>query len=524
MLAATLVATLVGAVAASEVWPMPQSFTQGSTPVAVNPATFKFACSSDGVCPDPLPAAFTRYTNLVFINGNASSGSAPGCVSALVLTVTTSVPLDFGVDESYSLDVSATCGPATLSANTQWGALRGLETFSQLVDWLPGNTSSPYQVQNAPIAIQDAPRFQWRGMLIDSSRHYLHVSSILRQLDAMSYNKFNIMHWHFVDDQSWPLVSKTYPNFSASGAYAPDAIYTPDDVATIVSYAFDRGILIIPEFDMPAHASIWGQGYPDLVVACPQGQTLLNPTGPVYTVLQGLLAELAPVFTHGFVHLGGDEVENLYCWGNSTEVQAFMKAQNIPSTFALRTYFESQVQEIVIAANKRAILWEEVFDEGYTIDPSTIVNVWLSAEESATIAIAGFDVIHSYGWYLDQQIPGTPTNYFWLDTWKNFYLNDPLYNTTLTPAQQKHILGGEASMWGEQVDDCDIDQRIWPRASATAERLWSSATLRDTDAAEGRLEHMRCRMVRRGVLASPIRPSSEYGYCTLPADHFLLRR
>ncbi len=99
----------------------------------------------------------------------------------------------------------------------------------------------------------------WRGVLIDSSRHYLSVATILRTLDAMSYNKFNVMHWHFVDDNSWPVVFESYPNFAQAGAYDPDAVYQPADVANIVNYAYERGIMVIPEYDSPGHASIWGQ-------------------------------------------------------------------------------------------------------------------------------------------------------------------------------------------------------------------------------------------------------------------------
>lgn len=333
------------------------------------------------------------------------------------------------------------------------------------------------------------------------------------------------MHWHVVDDNSWPLVSTTYPNFTAQGAYSDAEVYTHEDVQNIVQYAQDRGIRVVPEFDMPAHAAIWGAGYPDLVISCAAGQTLLDPTGPVYPVLRGLLKEFAPLFTTSdFIHLGGDEVHSFACWEQSPKVQAFMKAHGMTNVTQVRDYFQTQVQNIVIEAGHSTMFWEEVFDGGYHLNKSTVVNVWLSAAETAKVVQSGHRAVHSYGWYLDQQTPPGGTHYFWVDTWQNFYLNDPLLNSTLPPAQQALVLGGEASQWGEQVDSLSIETRMWPRACATAERLWSPATLRDTNAAAPRLAAQRCHMAQLGIRASPIRPGDSYGNCPFPKQQPRLLR
>lgn len=385
----------------------------------------------------------------------------------------------------------------------------------QLVEW--DKASTTYTIWNATVVISDAPRFPWRGVLLDSSRHYLTMAAIKTALDAMSYNKFNTLHWHVTDDNSWPLVSEKYPRFSEVGAYGPDAVYTKEDVKELVDFAFNRGIRVMVEFDTPAHATIWGAAYPNLTITCPDGQTLLNPTGPVYPVLDDLLTEFADVFTTDFVHLGGDEVESLECWQESAEVQSFMKAQGLSTVQQVRNYFESEVQTIAAKHGKDTVFWEEVFDKGYTLQPSTVVNVWLSAEETARAVQAGHRVVHSYGWYLDQQTPPGPLHYFWVDTWMNFFLNDPLLNTTLSPAQQQMVLGGEASQWGEQVDASNIQSRMWPRGCGTAFRLWSPAEIRDTDAAAPMLAKQRCSMLRRGIGAGPIRPANEYVYCSLPS-------
>lgn len=445
-------------------------------------------------------------------------------LSMLSVLVTDDVPLALGVDESYSLSVPSDGSAAKLTAKTQWGALRGLETFSQLVKWAPafatGAPADTYTIANASVSIADTPRFQWRGLLLDTSRHYLHVDTIMRTLDAMAWNKFNTLHWHVVDDNSWPIESVKYPEFSKQGAYLPQYVYTRADVQAIVSYADDRGIRVVPEFDMPAHASVWGKAYPDLVITCdePGGQTLLNPTGPVYDVFDGLLTEYEGVFTHDFIHIGGDEVHSMACWGNSSLVQQFAREHGLTNNSEVRQYFEGRVQGIVNAHGKRAIVWEEVFDGDYNVTAGadgTVVNVWLSAAETAKVVQSGRQAIHSYGFYLDQQIPPGPTHYFWLDTWMSMYIQEPAA-PSLTPAEEKLILGGEASMWAEQIWDAAAEIRIWPRASATAERLWSSKTLRDPNAAFPRLTDQLCRQMQRGVATSPLRPADETGVCPLP--------
>jgi len=253
--AAAACAAALHSAAANDVWPMAAELNQGSASAVIDPA-FRIACSSSspGGCPDPLTAAFVRYNNLVFFAGQPSAPSGP-TITYLQVSVQADEVLTLGVLENYTLTVPAS-GVAQLSAQNQWGALRGLETFSQLVAWNGQESgAASYAVGGLPISITDAPRFAWRGVLIDTSRHYLTVSAILSTLDAMSYNKMNRLHWHIVDDNSWPLQSTTYPNFTL-GAYAPSAVYTHADVENIVQYAWERGISIVPEFDLPGHAAV----------------------------------------------------------------------------------------------------------------------------------------------------------------------------------------------------------------------------------------------------------------------------
>lgn len=495
---------------------MPQRFFQGTQSSMISPS-FKITCVDE--CPDPLPAAIARYANIISFAGAPMSQSNVPQITELVVTAFTSVKLGLGMDESYELDVPAK-GQATLTATTQWGALRGLESFSQLINWSPAAAGNNYTVANTPVKVLDFPRFKWRGVLIDSARHFLTVSAIKTTLDAMSYNKFNRLHWHVVDDESWPLESSTYPRFSEAGAYAPDAVYTHADVQEIVQYAYERGISVVPEFDGPAHASAWGKGYPNLVISCPTGQALLNPIdgGGVYETIEGLLDEFVPLFNTDFIHFGGDEVEDFTCWEQSAAVQAFMASKGYTTMYQLRDHFETRLQDIARSKNLTTMFWEEVFDGNYTLQHGTIIDIWDDGAELANAVRRGVPVIGSYGFYLDQQVPPGPKHYFWVDTWQNFYINEPIVGQNFTKEQADLVVGLSASQWGEQVDAVNIQSRMWPRGCASAERMWSDATVNSVEAAAPRLEHMRCHMVQRGIGAGPIRPSATYGYCPLPKD------
>jgi hexosaminidase len=232
------------------------------------------------------------------------------------------------------------------------------------------------------------------------------------------------------------------------------------------------------------------------------------PSAGLYDAVDRLLGEFLPLFhSADFVHFGGDEVQDLTCWNESAAVQSFMAAQGLPDVNAVRNYFESRIQAVAAAHNASSMFWEEVFDKNYALLPSSVVDIWLSFDEVEAAVKSGHRVVNSFGGYLDQQTPFGAEHYFWADTWQNFYLADPTFDRTFTPAETALILGGSLSQWGEQTDEANIESRMWPRAAGGAERLWSNAALRDVDAAEGRLEALRCHMV------GPIRPSSVHGYC-----------
>lgn len=275
---------LLTAVVSANVWPLPSSYAfNDDTPICSVP--FKFVQTSTPS--DILSKAFTRYNSLIFGTGTNPRVSEPlACVGTLTVSVVDpSSPLSANTDESYTLSVSAT--NASMNAKTVFGALRGLETFSQLVS---GDSAGGFKVTTG--SITDAPRFPWRGLMIDTARHYLSVSTITKLLDAMVYSKLNVLHWHLVcryletshlnnsnnfppfptvirqsqptranflqvDAESFPLVVPAWPNLSQAGAWNAKSVYTPDEISKIVAAAVERGIRVVPEVDIPGHAYSW---------------------------------------------------------------------------------------------------------------------------------------------------------------------------------------------------------------------------------------------------------------------------
>ncbi|KAE8296265.1 Beta-hexosaminidase subunit alpha [Larimichthys crocea] len=265
--------------------------------------------------------------------------------------------------ERYNLTVSA--GHASLNAETVWGAIRGLETFSQLVYQ---DDFGSYFVNKTEI--EDFPRFQFRGILLDTSRHFLPVQAILKTLDAMAYSKFNVFHWHIVDDPSFPYQSSTFPDLSSKGAFRPVThIYTQSDVRRVISHARLRGIRVLPEFDSPSHTQSWGKGQSDLLTPCYKGGAPSGTFGPVNPALSStfqfmarLFKEVSSVFPDSYIHLGGDEVD-FSCWKSNPDVRAFMQKMGFGTDFTkLEAFYIESIVNITSALNRTSIVWQDVFD------------------------------------------------------------------------------------------------------------------------------------------------------------------
>jgi hexosaminidase len=328
-----------------------------------------FLFTPTGVASATLEAAFERYAPIIFYRPAPSEVAtpplpAPPAISSMVVNVKSAdETLGLNTDESYTLTVNAT--GAAISANTVYGAIRALETFSQLVFYSGG-----YYLVNSTQII-DAPRFQFRGFLIDTARHYLPMSVLLANIDALAYSKFNVMHWHIVDDQAFPYVSARFPNLSAKGAWEPTShVYTPQEVQEVIEYGRLRGVRVVVEFDTPGHTNSWGAGQPGLLTQCydgsgqPDGFGPINPTlNSTYEFLTAFFSEVATVFPDQYIHLGGDEV-SFSCWQSNPQIQAWMKQMGYTDYAQLENYYIDNLLNIIGKLGKSYIIWEEVFDNG----------------------------------------------------------------------------------------------------------------------------------------------------------------
>jgi len=298
-------------------------------------------------------------------------------------------------------------------------------------------------------------------------------------------------------------------------------------VQTIVQYGYARGVRVVPEFDIPGHSYSWGLGYPELIINCSaaipdwgtNGVTLDPTSNFTYEFLDNFLAEVTPLFMDNFRHFGSDEVVYA-CWNSSEHVLAWMKANNVTSFPMLEQYFENNHAKLTTKNGiSNRVFWEDAFaNYNVSFDPATTTfEVWLDIQHLVETVTAGFKTILANGYYLDVQKPGPDLHYEWVDTWQDFYNNEPFSGpaVNLTAAQRALVLGGEACMWGEAVEDENIFSRVWVRASGAAEKLWSTyewTTQPDYDALQTRLIEFRCRLKRKGIHATALRPD----YCPLP--------
>ena len=371
-------------------------------------------------------------------------------------------------DESYALNVSDK--QATLRAPTVVGALRGLETFLQLLE----SDREGFFIPS--VQIEDQPRFRWRGLLIDIGRHYQPMEVIKRNLDAMAAVKLNVFHWHLTEDQGFRIESKRFPKLHQMGS--DGLYYTQDEAREVIAYASERGIRVVPEFDIPGHATSWLVGYPELGSAPgPYGierrpgifEPALDPTrDEVYEFLDRFLGEMAGLFPDAYMHIGGDENEGKQ-WDRNPRIQAFMKRQGIKDNHALQAYFNGRLLRILKKHGKRMMGWDEIFHPDLPKD--IVIHSWRGQRALAEAARKGYDGVLSNGYYIDL---GFPT--------ADHYLNDPIpADSGLSASEAAHILGGEATMWGEWVSPETIDSRLWPRTAAIAERLWSPREVRDVE-------------------------------------------
>jgi len=382
-----------------------------------------------------------------------------------------------GLDEDESYSLTVTQSSIDLDAPTTVGAIHGLETLIQLAQ------PSGHGYIIPALTIQDAPRFRWRGLMIDCGRHFEPLDVLERNIDGMAAVKLNVFHWHLTEDQGFRIQSKVFPKLTAVGS--DGQFYTQDQARELVRYARDRGIRVVPEFEMPGHSTAWLAAYPELASGSqPTGTRpefgisnyALDPTRQqTYDFIEKFLREMTTIFPDQYVHIGGDETP-APDWKTNPRIRAFMKAHGLKDNAALQAYFNQRVLAILTQLHRRMVGWDEILNPALPKD--VVVQSWRGVASLAAGARQGYQGVLSAPYYLDQMQPASIP-----------YLADPIpADTTLTPSQQKLILGGEICMWGEHVDARTIDSRIWPRSAAIAERFWSPQNVRDVNDMYRRLQ------------------------------------
>ncbi|CAA3004232.1 Chitooligosaccharidolytic beta-N-acetylglucosaminidase [Olea europaea subsp. europaea] len=460
--------------------------------------------------------------------------------------------LTLNTDEGYELFVKIMSDGrinTTIIADNFFGARHALETLNQLIvlDDLEKQLRLPREV-----TIRDSPAFPYRGVLLDTSRNFVSVDAIKRTLDAMAASKLNTFHWHITDSHSFPFVSQSFPKFHLYGAYTPAEVYTPTEVVDVVAYGRVRGVRVLPELDAPAHVGEGWQWVGDNATVCvkaepwqkycvepPCGQ--LNPTvDKVYDLLGGLYHDMLSLFKPDMFHMGGDEV-NFNCWNNTDSIVEWMVKKNLSGRQEddfrmVWDHFQKRAYEKLVEANHGHELPVVIWTSGLTapgkvdryLDPKKyIIQIWTKgddplikelAEKKYRLIFSNYEALYfdcGFGAWV-----GEGNN--WCSPyigWQKVYDNDLkklLRNLGVEP-DQTSVLGAEATLWTEQADSHSVDGRLWPRAAAMAERLWSDPVT-GWQAAEYRMVSHRERLVKLGVQADSLQPQwchQNEGYCYL---------
>ncbi len=486
---AALVAAGIGQ-AAPSLMPLPAKMTPGSGRLAID-GSFHVALAGPSDEPRVHGAAMRLIERLSEQTGIPLDRGLAKSAAAATLVVEWSddgLPVQkLGEDESYELRVDGK--QARLHAKTPLGVIWGMQTFLQLVE----TDGQGFAVNG--VAIEDRPRFPWRGLLIDVSRHFMPLDVVLRNIDGMSAVKLNVLHWHLSDDQGFRVESRRFPRLQEMGS--DGMYYTQAQIRHVVEYARMRGVRVVPEFDMPGHSLSWLVGYPELATSPGPFQigrhfggfeALIDPTkDTTYQFIDSFLGEMSGLFPDEYFHIGGDEVNDKE-WRENPQIQQFIQTNHLDGSRGLQAYFNKRVQPMLARYGKHVEGWDEILNPD--LPRNIVIQSWRGQKSLAEAAKLGFQGILSSGYYLDLEYPAA-----------KHYMVDPLENETagLTAAEQALILGGEAAIWSEFVSPETIDSRTWPRLAAIAERLWSPADVKDVDSMYARMAVMSLRLDALGL-------------------------
>ena len=407
--------------------------------------------------------------------------------------------------EGYHLDV--TSDAVTVEAKTPAGLFYGLQTLTQL---LSGGHSSGWSVP--VVQIVDTPRFAYRGMHLDVGRHFFPVAFVKKYIDLLAMYKMNKFHWHLTDDQGWRIEIKKYPKLTEIGAYRKETVvgknferfdrpyvgdgqphggfYTQDEVREVVAYARARYIDVIPEIEMPGHATAALAAYPEL--ACTDGpfnvpttwgifEDVFCPKEETFQFLEDVLTEVIALFPSQYIHIGGDEVPKVR-WKESELAQEVITREGLADEDELQSYFIKRIESFLLAQGRRLIGWDEILEGG--LAPDATVMSWRGMEGGIEAARQGHDVIM------------TPTSHTYFDYYQGDPVQEPLAIRGLTPLEKvygfepvpetlsaeeaAHILGAQGNVWTEYMATTDhVEYMVFPRMLALAEVVWSPQELRN---------------------------------------------
>ena len=417
--------------------------------------------------------------------------------------------------EGYRLLV--TPEKVVIEANESAGLLYGVQTLFQLLPpQIESNRKEEHVSWQIPVVeIIDYPRVEWRGLMLDVSRHFFTVEEVKQFIDNMVKYKYNIFHWHLTDDEGWRIEIKSLPKLTEVGAWRTEQIgwfgslsdpdrdapknyggfYTQDEIREVITYAMERNVQVMPEVDVPGHASAILAAYPELACFPESGDHFVRTGAPfldwntggrpeaiyentlcpvnekVYEFMDKVITEVAALFPFEYIHTGGDEAPYTF-WEKSPDVKKLMAREGIRDMAGVQSYFGKRVEQIILSKGKKMMGWDEILEGGIT--PTTALMSWRGIEHGIEASNSGHYVVMS------------PTNYVYIDYMQGDLSTEPRVYSSLRlnqtykfdpipeGANAKYILGGQANLWTEQVYNIrQVEYMVWPRGFAVAESLWS---------------------------------------------------
>ncbi len=499
------------------VTPVPVSLKSGHGSFTLNSSAIITWKGGDGASATAsfLAAMLRPATGYTLVTAEGSGG-------AIVLSIDTKKTWK---PEEYNLKV--TKRKITITAGTSDGLFRGIQTLRQL---FPPDIESDTRLESilwkVPcVTINDYPRFSWRGMHLDVSRHFFDVNFVKRYIDLIAMHKMNVFHWHLVDDQGWRIEIKKYPKLTEVGAWRVNkeydpwsgreaqqpgevadfgGFYTQEQIKEIVAYAAERHITVVPEIEMPAHVSAALAAYPEY--SCTGGPFTV-PTGGVWPItdiycagkeetfkfIEDVLTEVMALFPSEYIHVGGDEATKTE-WKKCPLCQARIKNEGLKDEFELQSYFMKRIERFISANGRKMIGWDEILEGG--LAPGAAVMSWRGFEGGIEAARSGHNVVmspvsHCYFDYYQGDPATEPRAFGGYTTLKKVYSFEPV-PSDLSPEEAKYVIGGQANLWTEMIaSDSHAEYMVLPRMTALSEVLWSPAEKRNWEDFNRRLNTLK---------------------------------